>query len=212
MATNDIPGVSINYQRLVDMLPSWLERKDDAFKAQIPNFINLAENRIATDMKQEGFQSVVEGVFDLSNVLPKPSFWRETISFTYKVGSKVTDLKLRTLEYVKKFWPDANDTDLPLYFADYNINHFYIAPTPPEKYAFELVYYARLQPLTIDHQENWLTLNAPQTLFYATLLEAAMWCKNPAAEQKWMQQYQIATGGIINEDNQRAEDRNARVK
>lgn len=211
MASNDAPGVSINYQRLVDMLPSWLERKDDAFKAQIPNFINLAENRIATDMKQEGFQSVVVGVLDQSNVQPKPVFWRETISYTLKIGNKWVDLKLRSLEYIKRYWPEILKTGTPVYYADYNYQHFYVAPTPPAKYEFELVYYARLEPLNATHQENWITLNAPQTLFFATLLEAAMWCKNPAAEQKWMQQYQIAVGGIDQEDGERKTDRNGRV-
>jgi hypothetical protein len=212
MATPDAPGVSINYQALVEMLPSWMERKDDAFKAQIPRFINLAENRIATDMKQEGFQAVVTSVLDVSNIQPKPVFWRETISFTIKIGNKWVDLKLRSLEYIKRFWPEILRTGIPAYYADYNFQHFYVAPTPAEPIEFELVYYARLEPLNDTHQENWITLNAPQTLFFATMLEATMWCKNPAAEQKWMQQYQIAVGGIVAEDGDRKEDRNVRVK
>lgn len=211
MATS-APGVSINYARLVEMLPSWLERKDDAFKQRIPDFINLAENRIATDMKQDGFQAVVTGALDPSNVQPKPVFWRETISYTVKIGNRWVDLKLRSLEYVKRYWPSPILTGDPVYYADYNFQHFYIAPTPPEKLAFELCYYARLEPLNESHQENWITLNAPQALLFAALLEAAMWCKNPAAEQKWMQQYQIAVGGILKEDGNRKEDRNARVK
>lgn len=214
MATNqpDAPGVSINYNRLQKMLMSWTERKDDAFKEQIPMFINLAENRIATDMKQDGFQAVVTGKMSKSCVQKKPVFWRETISYSVKIGNRWVDLKLRSLEYVKRYWPQPTLTDHPVYYADYNVQHFYVAPTPPEPYVCELCYYARLEPLNDTHQENWITLNAPQALLFAALLEAAMWRKNPADEQKWMQQYQIAVGGVLKENSERKEDRNVRVK
>lgn len=205
-------GTNVTYSNLLLLLPSYLERRDTAFRDQMPTFINLAENRIATDMKQEGFQAVVTGNFALANVQPKPAFWRETISFHYKISGEWVDLKLRSLEYVKRYWPATAQTGLPAYYADYNINNFYIAGTPAVAYPFELAYFARLDPLSSANDENWLTLNAPQALLYACLLEAAMWCKNPAAEQKWQQQYLAAAGGLMNEDAERKEDRNVKVK
>jgi hypothetical protein len=205
-------GTNITYTEIVRLLPSYLERKDAAFAAEIPTFVNLAENRIATDMKQEGFQSVVTGTFALSNVQDKPAFWRETISFSYQVSGVWTTLKLRPLEWCKRYWPNPSETDLPQYYADYNINHFYLAATPPAAYPFELAYYARLNPLSESNNENWMTLNAPQALLYACLLEAAMWCKNPIAEEKWLKQYALASGGLVKEDTQRLEDRNAKVR
>jgi hypothetical protein len=205
-------GTNVTYTELKRLLPSYMERKDEAFRLEIPTFVNLAENRIATDMKQEGFQSVVTGTFNLSNVQPKPVFWRENISFSYQLNGQWVDLKLRSLEYLKNFWPSINETAPPIYYADYNINNFYLAGTPGVAYPFELVYYARLDPLSDSHDENWLTLNAPQALLFATLLEAAMWCKNPQAEAKWEKQYQIAAGGLVTEDAGRKEDRNVKVK
>jgi hypothetical protein len=205
-------GTNVTYTQLLAMLPSWLERRDQAFRDEIPRFINLAENRLATDMKQEGFEAVVTGTFALNNVQDKPTFWRETISFSYKVSGQWRDLKLRSLEYLKRYWPNTAETGLPEYYADYNINHFYVAGTPGVAYPFELVYYARLDPLSSANDSNWLTLNAPQALLYACLLEAALWCKNSAAEQKWQQQYMVAVGGQLNEDAGRKEDRNSKVK
>lgn len=204
-------GTNVTYAELITMLPSWLERKDDAFKQQIPRFINLAENRLATDMKQEGFQAVVTGNMAINNVQPKPSFWRENLSYSVFIDGTWKQLKLRTLEWVKNYWPRPGVQGIPEYYADYNINYFYVAGTPGVAYDFELVYYARLEPLSEEHQENWLTLNAPQALLYACLWEAAMWCKNPAAEAKWQQQYQIAVGGQITEDQSRQADRNSKV-
>lgn len=206
------PSPTITYTKLLELLPSYMEDRGDAFKLMIPTFVNLAENRIITDMKQQGFQAVVTGRMGVTNVLKKPSFWRETLSFSYVKDGRVIDLKLRSLEYVKRYWPNVMEKDAPTFYADYNANHFYLAATPDEPYPFELVYYARLEPLSASNNVNWLTTNAPQVLLYACLLEAAMWKKNPAAEQKWMQQYAIATGGQVDQDSKRKEDRNLRVK
>lgn len=204
---------NLTYSELLKSVPAYMERRDDAFKEKIPLFVNLAENRIATDMKQQGFLSVVTGTLSASQeAVAKPAFWRETVSFSAKINGRWIDLKMRSLEYVKRYWPEIDEVDTPAFYADYNAANFYIAPTPDADYEFELSYYARLQPLGKDNDENWLTVNAPQVLLYATLWEAAMWVKNPAAEQRWMQQYQIATGGQLTQDDARKEDRNVRVK
>ena len=171
---------NFTYDIIVQQLTSYAERPDVAYLTQIPVFIALAENRLATEMKQQGFQAVVTGAFDLSNVQQKPTFWKENISFGYFLSGVYTPLFLRSLEYIRAWWPNTAVAGVPRYYADYNISNFYIAGTPADDYQFELVYYARLDPLTPSHQENWMTLNAPQALLYACLLEAALWRKNQA--------------------------------
>ena len=74
---------NFTYTELLTLIPQWAERQDSAFADQVPTFISLAENRIAVDMKQQGFQAVVTGTLPLSEVLAKPAFWKETISFYY---------------------------------------------------------------------------------------------------------------------------------
>lgn len=198
----------MTYDALVAALKSYGVRQDAAFINQIPTFIMLAENRLATTMKQDGFQAVVTGTLALSRIQVKPAFWRETISFDYTVGTTRYPLRLRSLEYVKQFWPDITVQGAPRYYADYNINNFYVAGTPDMAYPFELVYYARLDPLATDHQENWMSLNAPQALLSAAMLEASLWTKNDAEIQKWMGQYQMAFQGLMEENKRRLGDRN----
>jgi hypothetical protein len=210
MATVSPPAVNITYNQLLSILPSYLERPDAAFAEQIPVFINLAENRLATDMKQEGFLAVVTSQLPLKNSMPKPSFWRETESFSINVAGQLKPVYLRTLEFLKTAFPSVAATGVPQFYADYNATNFYLAPTPDQAYPMELVYYARLDPLSPSNQDNWLTLNAPQALVFACLWEAAMWVKNAAAEQRWMQQYQIAVGGQMTEDTERKLDRNSK--
>lgn len=200
------------YATLLRLIPQYAQRNDELFLTNVPNFIVLAENRLATEMKQQGFQAVVNGNFPAGNVMQKPNFWRETISFNYIVNGEAQPLYLRSLEYCKQYWPISANTGLPKYYADYNINHFYIAPTPPTNYQFQLVYYARLQPLTSDNQENWMTLNAPQALFYACMIEAALFKKNDADLAKWKAEFVEAVGSLMGENRERLADRNTVVK
>lgn len=196
------------YTSLVTLLPQYTERIDAAFAAQIPTFISLAENRIATEMKQQGFQSVVSGTLPLSPSMPKPSFWKAPISFTITdaTGARVP-LVLRTLEYTRNYWPNPTSTGTPRFYADYNISHFILAPTPSAALAFELVYYARLQPLSATEDSNWMTLNVPQVLFAACMVEACKYSKNATRQQTWEETYQAAIGSVKNENSERTSDR-----
>ena len=120
-------------------------------------------------------------------------------------------MRLRALEYVKNFWPVAATTSSPRFYADYNATHFMVAPSPDQTYDFELAYYARLDPLDATNETNWLTLNAPQCLLYACILEAQMWCKNVEKATFWQGQYEAAKGAIIMENMERINDKTQTV-
>lgn len=203
---------NMTYDQLVASLTSYSVRKDAAFLDSVPRFIMLAENRIATDMKQQGFQTVVTGTLPANNVMAKPSWWRETLSFKFQVAGVYQPLNLRSLEYCQNYWPDPSVVGPPRFYADYNATNFYLCGTPDFQYPFELTYYARLDPLSPEHQENWITLNAPQALLYAAMLEAALWRQNDTEVAKWSAQYQSAAGGQDKEDNERVVDRNVVVR
>lgn len=202
-------AVALTYSLLVAQIPGYSERSDAAFAAMVPTFVMLAENRLAAEVKQQGFQSVVSGTLAVGNpVMAKPAFWRETISFTYKdpvLGW--APLRLRALEYVKNFWPVAASIAPPRFYADYNASNFYVAPSPDYAYPFELAYYARLEPLDATNQTNWLTLNAPQLLLYASMLEANLWLKNTDKVAFWQGLYESAKGAITQENAERTADK-----
>jgi len=196
------------YTQLLALIPPYAERFDDAFVDQIPTFIALAENRIATDMKQQGFQSVVTGTLPLTSSLAKPSFWKETISFMYtNEAGESTPLFLRPLEYLRNYWPNPTLTDAPRFYADYNATHFLFAPTPAVAFTFELVYYARLQPLSATNDSNWMTLNVPQALLAACMVEACRFIKNPTRQAVWEEAYTQANTALKSENSERQADR-----
>lgn len=198
---------NFTYTQLAELVPQYAERTDTAFAAQIPTFVALAENRLATDMKQQGFQAVVSGTLPITSSMEKPSFWKETISFYYTdaTGERLP-LFLRPLEYVRNYWPNSSLQDAPKFYADYNATHFLLGPTPSAAFNFELVYYARLQPLSESNQSNWLTLNAPQALFAAIMVEACRYIKSPR-QAVWEDMYASSTSGIKQENSERQADR-----
>lgn len=204
---------NFSFTKLMTLLPSYFERRDDAFKAQLPVFVALAENRLATDLKTQGFLTVVSGFFTPGQYLvKKPAFWRESVAFSFTdAEGQRKPILLRPLEYAQAYWPVPTERDTPVYYSDFNVNMFYLAPTPSAALPFELSYYARLQPLGPSNDSNWMTTYMPQALFYAICLEAAIWAKNKERETTFQNHYTTAVGGLSAEGAERMVDRNVAV-
>jgi hypothetical protein len=94
-------------------------------------------------------------------------------------------------------------TGVPRYFADYDYEHFFIAPTPDIAYPFELSYYERPTPLSPSMQTNWTTQYAPQLLLYASLLEAMPFLKTGERMAEFQALYDRALQGVMKEDQER---------
>ncbi len=200
---------NFTYSELIVLVPSYATREDEAFLDQLPTFISLAENRIATEMKQQGFQTPVTGIFDGSPTLAKPAFWRETIAFSYiDADGNRQPILLRSYDYCRNYNP-SGASGPPKFYADYNFANFLITPAPDAAYDFELTYYARLQPLSPANQSNWLTLNMPQALLAAIMVEAYTWTQNADKKGQWEERYQGAKTAALGENVERIADRNA---
>jgi hypothetical protein len=186
-----------------------LERKDAAVVNAIPTFISLAEFEIAEQIKTLGQLQVAESAMTAANpTLPKPARWRKTVSMSVTVGGKKQPVFLRKYEYLKNYWPDNTQTDVPLYYADTDWDHWYIAPTPALAYEFEVLYYERISPLSSTNQTNWLTQNAPNAMLFGTLLQAMPFLKNDQ-RQIFQQKYTESLQSLKTEDVARVGDRQA---
>lgn len=202
----------MTYSSLTSIVLQYLERSDTAVVNAIPTFITLAEFEIAQEIKTLGQLQLVQSQVSTGNpVLQKPARWRKTVSLniTDSSGNK-NPVLLRKYEYLTNYWPNNTLTAQPLYYADTDWDHFYLAPTPDQAYAFELLYYERIQPLSSTNQTNWLTQNAPNAMLFGTLLQAVMFLKN---DQRTIfeQKYQEAIQALKTEDVSRVGDRQAVV-
>jgi hypothetical protein len=199
----------MTYDSLTSTVLQYLERRDQATINAIPTFITLAEFEIAEQIKTLGQLQVVESAMSAGNAnLQKPARWRKTVSMNVTVAGKRQPVLLRKYEYLKNYWPDSTQTDVPLYYADTDWDHWYLAPTPAQAYTFEVLYYERISPLSSTNQTNWLTQNAPNAMLFGTLLQAMPFLKNDQRaifQQKYTESLQALKG----EDIARVGDRQA---
>lgn len=205
----NIPSWVLTYDSLTSTVLQYLERKDAAVVDAIPTFISLAEFEVAQEIKTLGQLQVANATMTMGNpILQKPARWRKTVSMNVLVGGKKQPVYLRKYEYLENYWPDNTQVDVPLYYADTDWEHWYIAPTPASNYTFEVLYYERIAPLSSTNQTNWLTQNAPNAMLFGTLLQAMPFLKN---DQRtiFQQKYTEALQALKAEDVARVGDRQA---
>ena len=204
----------MTYDSLVNNIQVYLERTDATTIANIPLFIMLAEQVIASQIKFLGNLTVQESTMVAgNNIIPKPARWHKTVSMNVTIPSTNTDnpILLRKYEYLKEYWPIQSNTALPLYYADYDYDHWFVAPTPDQNYSFETLYYQRVQPLDTYNQTNWFTQYAPQALLYGSLLQAMPFLKNDDRTPLFQSQYDLIMQTLTTEDRLRIGDRQAVV-
>jgi len=193
---------ALTYDSLLSDVVIYAERSDTPFVTQVPRFIMMAENRLASEVRGLGTQKYVTSTLS-GPTIAKPNRWRETISLNLTVAGERVFLQPRTYDYCRTFCPDTTTVGVPRYYADYEYEHFILVPTPNSGYTFELAYYERPDPLSSDNQTNWFTQYAPQLLLYATLLEAQPFLKRPERIAEFQSLYDRALQGIAQETSRR---------
>ena len=196
---------TMTYDSLVEDVKRYCERNDASFVEQIPRLIMLTEQSIAAEIKTLMQLNVVNTTLLVNNpVLQKPVRWRKTISMKVN-GQPILN---RSMDYVTQFQTESSPGQ-PLYYGDYDYDHWSLAPIPNSAYTVEMIYYSRIQPLDIENQENLLTREAPQALLFGTLLQTQGYLKNTDKLAVWKGYYDAAIAALKGEDQRRMVDRNA---
>jgi len=196
---------AMTYDSLVEDVITYSERNDASFVSQIPRLIMLTEQSIAAEIKTLMQLNVVNTTLTATNpVLQKPARWRKTISMKIN-GQPVLN---RSMDYVTQFQTESSNGQ-PLYYGDYDYDHWALAPIPNSAYPLQIIYYSRIQPLDVENQENLLTREAPQALLYGTLLQAQGFLKSLDKIQVWKTYYSDAIAALKGEDQRRMIDRSA---
>lgn len=214
MATN------VTYTTLFQDVQRYLERggsgiTDPLVFQQIPRLINAAERKLLQYLKLQGQIEVMTDPAGLGigqSVIPKPDRWRVTVSLNFGTGANQnnrTFLFPRAYEYCRTFWPDSSLTGVPRFYADYDIDHWLITPTPDQNYPLEILAY--MQPVLLDggNQENFFTVYCGNALLYGTLLEATPFLKNDERIQVWQGYYDRDLATLGAQDLQKILDRSA---
>jgi len=210
---------AMTFTSLKEDMRRYLERGyvvDTTVYEQLPSLINLAERAIATELKFQGFINVVVTLLvQGTSVYDKPDRWRETISMNFGTGEENntrTPIFPRSYEYVRAYWPNSTQQSAPLFYADYDYQHWLIGPTPDANYPIEILYYQQPPLLDDTNQTNWLTDYAPNALLYRALLEATPFLKNDERIPTWGAMYSQQMQSINTQDLQKIVDRSSTRK
>lgn len=203
--------MSLTYNTILSQTQSEFNRTDTDFLNALPDFINRAQDRINADLKNILLEQYLTNTFTIGNpVIPKPAGWRRNITFNYGAGvanNNRTPIRIRSYEYLQLYWPDRTQTSPPLYYADYGLEHFLIAPTPDQAYPYEIAYMGLPKTLNPINQTNFVTNYAPSLILYAVFIEAATWLKNFETIPVFEEKYQKFLQPLIMQDSLRVIDR-----
>lgn len=200
----------MTYDTLTATVLQYLERSDQATINAIPTFITLAEFEIAEQIKTLGQLQVAEFSINsgsASAVVQKPARWRKTVSMSVTINGERQPVLLRKYEYLTSY-NSSNPTGAPQFYADYDYQHWFLAPVPDQSYNMEVMYYERIPPLSSSNQTNWLTQYAPNAMLFGTLLQAVMFLKDDQ-RQIFQQKYSEAIAALQAEEKLRLADRQA---
>jgi len=200
-------SVVMTYDSLVANIIDYMERDDADFVAAIPGMIALAESSIAAELRSYIQLIVVEtNLAQNQTVLTKPARWRKTVSM--KVNGQ--PMLIRSQDYVSQYLAESSASQ-PLYYAEYDFSNWNFAPAPDTSYPVEIIYYAEIQPLDEQNQQNLWTSVAPQAMLFGSLLQAQGYLKALDKLPVWKSYYTDAINALKKEDDLRRVDRNTSV-
>lgn len=171
----------MTYDELLTNIRNYTEVDANVFTNAVCNtFILMAENRILRDIDLDVFKLEVTGNMTSGNkFLSAPS---DILTHRYVMMTKDSEqifLEFRDTSYMKEYWPNGATTGTPRFYSVWDQNTFYIAPTPDQSYTVELGYIRKPEQLSATNTETWVSINAPEALLYACLIQAYSYTKGP---------------------------------
>jgi len=207
--------MSLTYDSLVQQIMDNLDRTDNATLLEVPNFIARAEQIGSRKILSIGMLQYVTGTLTPGiNQYEKPANWRQNITFSCQSLDglqTVSTLQLRSYEYMVQYSPQPGLQSIPIFYGDFDYNTIYIAPTPDLAYPFLWGYLQLPFPLSPQNQTNWYTNNAPDYIFYASMVEAMLYLKTDDRLQLFQGKMQEAIDSLNEQDKRRVIDRSANV-
>jgi hypothetical protein len=134
----------MNFTQLSNAIQSYAESTEQLFVDNIPNFVQLAEERVYNAVQIPAIRKNVIGNFiagDYYMALPDDYLASFSLAVIDSDGN-YTYLLDKDVNFVRETYPNArNDTGLPRYYAQFKPYTYIIGPTPDDSYQTELHYY-----------------------------------------------------------------------
>ena len=184
----------MNYTELKAAIIAYTDNQDPAFEAEIPVFVEQAEQRIFNMVQFPSLRKNVTGSTTNNNkYLACPSDFLSVYSLAVVDALGNYEYLLnKDVNFIRQAYPNPNDKALPKYYAlfgsqsnDANELTFILGPTPDATYVAELHYFYYPQSI-VTAGTTWLGDNFDTVLLYGSLVEAYTYMKG---EQDMMALY-----------------------
>ncbi len=169
----------MNYVALVAAIQDYCGNAESSFVANIPNFVQLAEERIYNTVQIPAIRKNQTGTLTVNNkYLTLPTDWLATFSLAVidPVTQAQTFLLNKDVNFIRESFPVPSISGTPTHYAQFDYNTLILGPTPDLAYAVELHYY--YYPASIvTSGTSWLGDNFETVLLYGSLREAYQYMK-----------------------------------
>jgi hypothetical protein len=172
----------MTYDELVTNIRNYTEVGSNVFTEPVINtFITMSENRILRDIDLDDFKKESTGTMTSGNrflTAPTDLLTHRYLILTDAAGDQIF-LEFRDTSFLKEYWVDGTTTGVPKFYSVWDQNTFYIAPTPNANFSVEIGYIRKPTTLSSTNTETWVSINAPEALLYACLIQAYSYTKGP---------------------------------
>ena len=180
----------MNYTQLSAALVAYTENTSSDFAAQIPTFVQQAEQRIYNTVQFPSLRKNVTGSTSTNvKYLSCPNDFLAVYSMAVIDAAGTYEYLLnKDVNYIRQAYPDPTDAAIPKYYALFgptvtgstitNELSFILGPTPNTVYTIELHYYYYPESISVASSgQTWLGDNFDSVLLYGALVEAYTYMK-----------------------------------
>jgi len=178
----------VNYSSLSAAVQAYTENTQPSFVAEIPVFVQQAEQRIYNSVQFPSLRKNVTGVTTINNkYLQCPADYLAS----YSLAAVNTDgsyeyLLNKDVNFIRQAYPTPTSIGFPKYYALFGPRSdnadeltFILGPTPNASYSVELHYFF-YPPSIVTAGTSWLGDNFDTVLLYGSLIEAYTFMKGEA--------------------------------
>jgi hypothetical protein len=177
----------MNYTQLRDAICEYTQNFENDFVANIPVFVQQAEQRIYNTVQFPALRRNVTGTTTASNkYLACPADFLAVYSMAVIDATGAYEYLLnKDVNFIRQAYPTPTATGLPRYYALFGPSFsnsdelsFILGPTPDARYSVELHYFFYPESITVaEDGRTWLGDNFDSVLLYGSLVEAYTFMK-----------------------------------
>ena len=193
------------YSELVTQIRDYTETDSNVLTDIIVNdFIEHAEKRIFRDVDLDIYRSyqyatLTQGVPFVS--LPGANLGQLAFIRSAHIYDPADPVRYylyqKDITFMNEYWPNRDTTAQSKYYAMWDQDTIYLAPTPNTAYNIELALNKQEDGLSSSNTTTCVSTNAPKVLLYASLSEAFKFLKGPDNMLQYYEQgYQQALQGL----------------